>query len=139
MSRVKLDDLRVGDPLPMREHTATNVSLFLYNAAIWNAHRIHYDERYSREVEGHPGIVIDGPLQGDWLCQCVLNWLGASGTLETFHYRNRRAAYLGETLRTGGRVKAIDGDRRRVELELFVENESGETVSPGGATVELFE
>jgi len=139
MSRVKLADLEVGDPLPTREHTATNVSLFLYNAAVWNAHRIHYDEHFSREVEQHPGIVIDGPLQGDWLCQCVVNWLGESGTLETFRYSNRRAAYLGETLRTGGRVSAIDHEKRTVELELFVENESGETITPGGATVELFE
>ena len=58
------DTLTVGTELPSRSHTASNVSLFLYNAAIWNPHRIHYDENYTREVEKHPGIVIDGPLQG---------------------------------------------------------------------------
>jgi len=40
---MKIADLTVGDSLPDRKHTPTNVSLFLYNAAVWNAHRIHYD------------------------------------------------------------------------------------------------
>ena len=47
----------------------------MYNAAIWNPHRIHYDEPYTTGVEHHPAIVIDGPLQGDWLAQVVTNWL----------------------------------------------------------------
>ena len=98
---------RIGDLLPERQHLATNVSLFLYNAAVWNAHRIHYDEAYMTTVEHHPGIVIDGPLQGDWLSQVVLNWLGESGVLLEFAYTNRRAAYLGETLTAGGRVTGI--------------------------------
>ena len=64
-----LNTLAVGDPLPERTYTPGNVSLFLYNAAIWNAHRIHYDERFTMVHEGHPAVVVDGPLQGDWLTQ----------------------------------------------------------------------
>ncbi len=98
---MKIAQLNVGDTLPNRDFTPTNVSLFMYNAAVWNPHRIHYDERYTTEVEKHPGIVIDGPLQGDWLSQCVLNWVGDDGRMIGFDYSNRRAAYLGETLTTG--------------------------------------
>ena len=75
---MKIADLVVGQSLPVRNHTPTNVSLFLYNAAVWNAHRIHYDEGYTKNEEGHLDIVVDGPLQGDWLAQCVDNWLGNS-------------------------------------------------------------
>ena len=96
-----LDSLQVGDALPEREHHATNVSLFLYNAAVWNAHRIHYDEQYTTEVEKHPGVIIDGPLQGDWLSQVVVNWSGDDGRLVEFEYSNRRASILGETLTAG--------------------------------------
>ncbi len=39
---INLAMLSVGSELPQRRHTATNVSLFMYNAAVWNAHRIHY-------------------------------------------------------------------------------------------------
>ena len=134
---MKIEELNVGDALPGRAFTPTNVSLFMYNAAVWNPHRIHYDERYTTEVEKHPGIVIDGPLQGDWLAQCVVDWVGDDGRMLSFGYTNRRAAYLGETLSTGGTVTAIDVAGRRVTVEVFVKNEAGEVTSPGHATVEL--
>ena len=105
---LRIADLKVGDALPERSHTPTNVSLFMYNAAVWNPHRIHYDETYTTQVERHPAIVIDGPLQGDWLAQCVTNWLADDGTLVRFSYSNRKATYLGETLVSGGRISAID-------------------------------
>jgi 3-methylfumaryl-CoA hydratase len=134
---MQLTDLNIDDALPEREHTPTNVSLFLYNAAVWNAHRIHYDEPYTTTVEQHPGVVIDGPLQGDWLAQCVTNWMGDDGTLEQFQYSNRRATYLGETLQSGGRVTAIDAVTKRVSVELWIKNKDGEVTSPGAATVRL--
>ena len=134
---LRIADLNKGDVLPQRSHTPTQVSLFLYNASVWNPHRIHYDEQYTTQVEHHPGIVIDGPLQGDWLAQCVTNWLGDDGTLVRFQYSNRKATYLGETLVSGGRITAIDLERKRVTVELFVKNAAGEVTSPGGATVQL--
>ena len=134
---MKIAQLNVGDALPSRDFTPTNVSLFMYNAAVWNPHRIHYDESYTTEVEKHPGIVVDGPLQGDWLSQCVLNWVGDHSRMVGFDYSNRRAAYLGETLTTGGNVTEIDSDNRRITVEIFVRNEAGEVTSPGHATVEL--
>jgi len=130
-------NLEIGGTLPERQHTPTNVSLFMYNAAVWNPHRIHYDQAYTTEVERHPGIVVDGPLQGDWLAQCVTNWLGDAGVLERFAYSNRRASYLGETLTSGGRVTAIDRSTRRIEIELWVKNARGDVISPGSATARL--
>lgn len=129
--------LNVGDALPERCYTPTNVSLFLYNAAIWNAHRIHYDERYTTEEEKHPGVVIDGPLQGDWLTQTVLEWLGDDGVLVAFEYANRGASYLGETLTSGGTVTSVDPDSGEVVLDLCITNAKGEVTTPGNATVRL--
>lgn len=131
-------DIKVGDALPERQHLATNVGLFLYNAAVWNPHRIHYDETYTTQVEKHPGIVIDGPLQGDWLSQCALNWLGERGELISLNYSNRKAAYLGETLTTGGKVVEYDEKSATVSVELYVKNESGDVITPGGATLKLW-
>ena len=123
--------------MPDRKHAPTNVSLFLYNAAVWNAHRIHYDELYTKSVEGHPEIVIDGPLQGDWLVQCVDNWLGEDGVVEQFHYSNRRATYLGDTLVSGGHVLEVNEADKTAVIELWIKNAQGEITSPGGATVVL--
>ena len=129
--------VEAGMTLPEREHVATNVSLFMYNAAVWNHHRIHYDEAYTTGVEGHAGVVIDGPLQGDWLSQVPLNWLAQAGELVSFSYSNRRAAHLGERLLSGGTVVSVDASTGLVELDLFIKNESGDVITPGNATVRL--
>jgi len=131
----RFQGIRVGDALPERVFKPTNVSLFLYNAAIWNAHRIHYDEPYATGVEKHPAIVIDGPLQGDWLTQAAVNWAGDDGQLVEFEYSNRKASYLGASLTSGGVVKAVDAASGSVTLELFIKDEDGAITSPGSAVV----
>ena len=37
--------------------------LFRFSALTYNAHRIHYDRDYTRDVEGYPGLLTHGPLQ----------------------------------------------------------------------------
>jgi 3-methylfumaryl-CoA hydratase len=37
--------------------------LFRFSALTYNAHRIHYDRDYVRDVEGYPGLLTHGPLQ----------------------------------------------------------------------------
>jgi 3-methylfumaryl-CoA hydratase len=39
------------------------VLLFRFSALTYNAHRIHYDRDYARDVEGYPGLLTHGPLQ----------------------------------------------------------------------------
>jgi len=131
------DDIRIGDALPGQQRETSVVQQFLYNAALWNAHRIHYDTPWATEVEGYPGLVVAGPLMGDWLSQCVLAWLGDAGRLASIEYSNRRAAYVGETLSVGGEVVDLDHERRRATLELAVRNAAGEIVAPGTAVVEF--
>ena len=132
-----INDIKAGDAIEGETYEASNVSLFCYNAAIWNPHRIHYDEPYTTEVEKHPGVVIDGPLQGDWLTQVALNWIGDDGELLSFEYSNRRASYLGEKLTSGGEVLEVDAANRTVTLEIHIKNEQGEVTSPGKAVVRL--
>ena len=130
-------EVKVGERLPERAYKPDNVQLMLYNAALWNAHRIHFDEPYAREVEGYPGLVIAGPLLGDWLNQCVEEWLGDDGVLTSIEYSNRIATYIGETLVSGGEVTAVDPSTGEVVVDLFIRNEAGDVVAPGVATVRL--
>jgi 3-methylfumaryl-CoA hydratase len=41
--------------------------LFRYSALTFNSHRIHYDFPYATQVEGYPGLVVQGPLQATML------------------------------------------------------------------------
>jgi hydroxyacyl-ACP dehydratase HTD2-like protein with hotdog domain len=137
VSVTKRSDVQVGDELPGRELKPDNVQLFLYNAALWNAHRIHFDEPYATTVEGYPGLVVPGPLLGDWLTQCVEEWLGDAGRLVSIEYTNRLASYVGETLNVAGTVVSVDAETGEVRVEVNVRNAGGEVVTPGTATVVL--
>ncbi len=133
-----LGTISVGDSLPETRYTPDNVQLFFYNAVLWNAHRIHYDLPYATTVEGYPGLVIAGPMLGDWLGQVADNWVGETGIVEQLEYSNRQASYIGETLTAGGSILAIDVVNRRVSCDLFVRNEAGAIITPGKATVRFF-
>ncbi len=137
MSGLSLAALKPGDALPEFERAPDNIDLFFYNAALWNAHRIHYDLPYAQDVEGYPGLVVPGPLLGDWLGQCVEAWLGDAGQIESLHYSNRLAAYAGDALRVGGELLELDAASGKVTLALFVKNAAGEVVTPGRAVARL--
>ncbi|MHA1153362.1 MAG: acyl-CoA dehydrogenase, partial [Alphaproteobacteria bacterium] len=56
-----------GEPAPAtaawrREMAPDPVLLFRYSALTFNGHRIHYDLKFSTEVDGYPGLVVHGPL-----------------------------------------------------------------------------
>jgi 3-methylfumaryl-CoA hydratase len=130
-----LDSLQPGDQLPIREFRPDTIQLFLYNAALWNAHKIHFDQPYATAVEGYPGLVVPGPLLGDWLTQCAVEWLGDSGRIVSFEYSNRRVSYVGEVLQSEGKVISVDRDKAEAVLSLSILNESREVVTPGTAVV----
>lgn len=64
------EPLRAGDAVTCRTELAPTAvkqgrsgeMLFRFSALTCNAHRIHYDEAYATEVEGHAGLVVHGPL-----------------------------------------------------------------------------
>ena len=131
------ESIKVGDQLPSRDHTANIVQLFMYNAAIWNPHRIHFDHAYATGEEGYPGIVLDGPLQGDWISQVVTDWIGEDAALVSFGYANRRAAFLGETMTAGGVVEEKDDSKKEVKVSLYLKNADGDITIPGNAVLKF--
>lgn len=133
----ELSTLEPGQELPTREFHADTVHLFQYNAVLWNSHRIHFDHPYAREAEGYPALVMAGPQLGDWLHQCVTDWLGGRGRLRNMQYSNRRAAYVGDTLRSTGTVQAVDRDAREITIAVAILNQNGEVLAPGTAIAVL--
>jgi 3-methylfumaryl-CoA hydratase len=132
-----INTIQIGDALPETRYTPDNIQLFFYNAVLWNAHRIHYDLPYATEVEGYKGLVIAGPMLGDWLAQAVDNWVGDKGMVQRVEYSNRMASFIGETLTTGGTVTAVDRSAGTIEFDLYVKNEAGDVITPGKVSVRL--
>jgi hydroxyacyl-ACP dehydratase HTD2-like protein with hotdog domain len=132
---VNFSDCKAGDNIPQRELDCSNVQLMLYNAVLWNGHRIHFDEPYARDVEGYAGLVIAGPLLGDWLHQCIEEWLADGGRIVSIDYSNRLATYVGDTLTSGAIIRECDQNTKEIVLDVFVKNEEGLVVAPGEVVV----
>jgi 3-methylfumaryl-CoA hydratase len=73
--------------------TADPVLLFRFSALTYNAHRIHYDEPYATRVEGHPGLVVHGPLLA-LLCLEIPRRAGRA--VRELAFRARSPVYAGQ-------------------------------------------
>lgn len=63
----------------------TPTLLFRFSALTYNAHRIHYDRDYARDVEGYPGLLTHGPLQALAMAEAARG-RGRTGAV-VFEYR----------------------------------------------------
>jgi 3-methylfumaryl-CoA hydratase len=62
------------------------VLLFRFSALTYNAHRIHYDRDYARDIEGYSGLLTHGPLQALAMAEAV-RAAGCSHDNQDFEYR----------------------------------------------------
>ncbi|WP_137916871.1 MaoC family dehydratase N-terminal domain-containing protein [Hydrogenophaga sp. 2FB] len=101
--------------------------LFRYSAITFNAHRIHYDLPYARDVEGYPGLVVNGGLTTMKLWDAVADRTGRA--IAASRSRNLKPLFADRTVtlrmaHTGpDRVLAwaLDADgalAMRVEIDL---------------------
>lgn len=107
------ETLTAAPPLS-RVMTADPVQLFRFSALTFNAHRIHYDLPYSRDVEGYPGLVVHGPLIATLLMDHFLRHEQAAH-VACFSFRAQRPIFAGEAFtlgfapeEKGGALMAID-------------------------------
>ena len=73
-----------------REIAISPALLFRFSALTYNAHRIHYDRDYCRDVEGYPGLLTHGPLQALAMAEAARAAAGGpgAGTVDvSFAYR----------------------------------------------------
>lgn len=68
----------------------TPTLLFRFSALTYNAHRIHYDRDYARDVEGYPGLLTHGPLQALAMAEAAR----AAGVTGDQHFEYRLVAPL---------------------------------------------
>jgi hydroxyacyl-ACP dehydratase HTD2-like protein with hotdog domain len=129
-----VEDVTVGEQLAPLVKNASRAQLFLFSAATNNPHRIHYDREYAA-VEGHPDILVHGPLQGAWLSQFVTDWAGPKGRVLALSWQNRARAFPERDLTFRGRVTAIEDDE--VSLDVWEEDDTGSVLMPGTARVRL--
>lgn len=78
-----------GTPRPAqhsRRVVPDPTALFRFSALTFNAHRIHYDRDYARDVEFYPGLVVQGPFIAMLLLDLLLRHRPAL-PLKRFRFR----------------------------------------------------
>ena len=99
------------------------VLLFRFSALTFNAHRIHYDADYCRNVEGYPGLVVHGPM----LALLMLDLLGRhcpGRALRRFDYRAASPLFAGERFTVCGKPTGEGA-------ELWVAGSQGQLATAG--------
>lgn len=84
------------------EWTPDTVQLFRYSALTYNAHRIHYDLPYTREVEGYPALVINGGLIALMLVEATRPKL--TSTVAGYDARAMAPMFIGQTVLLSSRI-----------------------------------
>lgn len=111
----------------------SEVDVFCFSAATWNPHRLHYDVAYCLDVEGQPGVVVPGQMQGAWLLELVDGFARERGAeVQRLEYKNVHPAYVGDRLTLAGTATPGDGV---IELEVAIENSDGVATCQGRATL----
>jgi hypothetical protein len=101
--------------------------------------RVHWDPEWARRA-GNPAIYDYGRMRETWLVHLCTDWMGDDAWLWKLDCQFRKFNYVGDTQWMRGRVTRrylADGDRPAVDLDIWGENQRGETTTPGHASVLL--
>ncbi|KAF2963526.1 hypothetical protein GQX73_g10055 [Xylaria multiplex] len=83
--------------------TPTPTLLFHYSALTYNAHRIHLDRSYCREVEGYRDLLVHGPLSLTLMLSILQSRLTQDENqyefIDKIDYRHLAPLYVGQPMR----------------------------------------
>ncbi|KAI1755386.1 hypothetical protein F4782DRAFT_403316 [Xylaria castorea] len=87
--------------------TPTPTLLFHYSALTYNAHRIHLDRSYCREVEGHRDLIVHGPLSLTLMLSVLQSRLDTEGCefIDNIDYRHLAPLYVRQPMRVCLKLK----------------------------------
>jgi hydroxyacyl-ACP dehydratase HTD2-like protein with hotdog domain len=112
--------------------TPSQSLLFRFSALTFNAHAIHLDPQYCREVEGYRNLLVHGPLTLVLMLSVLRSQLATGEKVKSFDYRNLAPLYANEDLKV-----CVRKDRTREnKYEVWVEGREGGYAVKGSAIIE---
>ena len=115
----------------------TRELLFRFSALTFNAHAIHFDKAYCREVEGHRNLLVQGPLTAVLMTEVLQSYLrklvggGKSSSqraekIMSLTYRNWTPLYAEEEMRICVRKKEGTSDLKGITIwDVWIERPDG--------------
>jgi acyl dehydratase len=140
-ARVYFEDVAIGQEMPpLVKPPIQQIQLTRYAGASGDFNPIHQDEAFARAA-GMGGVFAHGMLSMGFVAQSVTDWAGV-GTVRALGVRFAALVRLGDVITCRGRVVSTrpakdSSGEHLVDLECWAENQKGEKVVTGHATVAL--
>jgi acyl dehydratase len=129
---------QVGDTLPTLQRTTAFHNWNRYAAVNDEFVPIHMDDEAGKAA-GYPTAFGMGNLQWAYLHNMIRGWLGDEGRITKIGVQFRAPNTKGMTVTAHGVITAVrDEDTGRViDVEVWTEDQDGNKLAPGNATVLL--
>ena len=134
----KIQNLQAGDEIPSFRRTTDFSNWNRYAAVNDEFVPIHMDDEAGRAA-GYPTAFGMGNLQWSYLHAMIRDWLGDDGEIVALACQFRAANTKGMTLTARAMVTDVRQEEGQgfVDLEIWVEDQAGNRIAPGTATVSL--
>jgi acyl dehydratase len=90
-----------------------------YADASGDQNPLHQDDEVARAA-GFPGVIAHGMFTMGHLVSALLAWAGDEAALSRIRVQFRAPVLVGDTIVAGGRVTALEPERRAVTLHVWV-------------------
>lgn len=137
MPITSFDSVNVGDTLGPQEIYLSKDQVRNYARTCgMEAPRFMDDE--GARAEGLPGMIAPGNMSLGLLSRLVTDWMGMSGArLARLGTTYRQPVQPDHTLTVSGFVTHIEPGEKRVEIDVWIENEDAERLVIGTASVQF--
>ncbi len=162
-----VDEVAVGDRLPVMTKGPMTVTGFIAFAQGWGGLYIRANRLAHRQLQKHPNLGIPdrfgipdvpervhwdddlarlvgtpraydyGPERSSWLTQHITDWMGDDGFLVEHSSQIRRHNPTGDIVKINGTVTSVDPAAGLVTIEQSAQQQDGELSAKGTATVRL--
>ena len=128
MSALQMSDVRVGDSWPPLAIDITPKLIVGAAIASRDYQNVHHDKDAAQAL-GSPDIFMNILTTNGLVGRFVTDWAGSSARLNKIAIKLGAPNYPGDTMTLTGEVLSIDGDTRRVELDVKGANQLGNHVT----------
>jgi acyl dehydratase len=131
-------ELTVGAEIPVFQRATGLQNWNRYAAVNDEFVDIHMDDEAGRAA-GFPTAFGMGNLQWSYLHSMLRHWIGEEGRIVHVQCQFRSPNIRNQVVTAHGKITAIrdEGAETIVDLDVWTENDSGQPMAPGSATVAL--
>ncbi len=129
-----LGKLQTPVPIPELKVTPDHTQIFMFSAATWNRHHIHYSKDAAM-AEGLPDVVVQRAFIGNLFARQLSEWMGDAGEIRELGWKVTQSAVPGCELTIRGTAVAdeIRPAGREIDCELSMVDAQGRTIATGHA------